>query len=288
MQTSNYVDDVYQVIKTNFRPNDPSGSMSVATVAYLAKLRLKLDYRTFGFAKFKDVLAELERQGLIRTGVNSKLSYAIWLTEAPSAATTATVAPATIQLTAPLPVARPFRPLRNPVWFAFVGEYPPGRRFLNRKTGELRVGISESPGTEWAEITPVSPEQEKEEANKFLGDHQLNSPELQNALSSAKWFTDFPFALSAMSGSLASEWKRRRSIRIADIVRKWCFEHSVEPEVVFENEPPREVVSTIEQTDDVRAILLDALKQMTTEELLTLPIPARLIIGAARPELRQS
>jgi len=273
-----YLEEVLKVIKGTFRPNDSSGSMPVSTAAYLVKFRTGHDHTTFGFAKFKDVLAELERQGLVRTGTNSKHAYALWLTDA--AGTSASPE------TPPLQHA-PYRPLRNPVWFAFVSESQQGRRFLNRITGEVRVGVQDAPGGDWVEIVPISPAKEKEEANRFLSDNQLDSaPEPRRALSSARWYYEFPQALATIDQQLASRWKRQRSNRVLAEVEALRTRHHVEAERLFEPERPRSYeLAQQRQPAELRQILLNAVQHLSTEQLLDLQIPARLLIAAVRPDL---
>ena len=216
MNTQDYLSQVLETIRECFRPTDSGGSMPVATAAYLAKQKLRVDHTTFGFAKFKDVLKELEGRGLVRTGTNTKNAFAIWLPEGS--------APADRPPKPVASVSRQFRPLRNQVWFAFVSESPAGRRFLNRVSGDVQVGLQEAPGSDWVEIVPIDPSSEKEEAARFLVFHQLErSDEVHQALDSDKWYVDFPVELTKLNPQLAADWKRGRSTRIMDLIEKWRF-----------------------------------------------------------------
>ena len=76
-----YLSEVYRVIRENFPSTDPTGGMTAAAAGYLVKLFVAPDQTQFGFLKFKDVLQQLEQQGLIRTGANSKDALSIWLIE---------------------------------------------------------------------------------------------------------------------------------------------------------------------------------------------------------------
>lgn len=126
MRQDEYCAEVYRVIRENFRANDVSGGMTAAAAAYVVQQALSVSHEAFGFERFKDVLAFIEKQGLIRTGPNAKQAFALWLTESPATPTAA--------LRVGNRPPPPFRRLRNPIWLAFVATSPGGRRFLNRVT----------------------------------------------------------------------------------------------------------------------------------------------------------
>ena len=65
MNTQEYLGEAFRIISENFHPNDPTGSMTVASVAYIVKCTVG-DHREYGFLKFKDVLAILASQGRLR------------------------------------------------------------------------------------------------------------------------------------------------------------------------------------------------------------------------------
>ena len=275
MTESDYLADVLRVIKDTFRPSDPSGSMPVATLAYLVKQRLKFDYAQLGFGKFKDVLTALEKRGEIRTGLNTRGAYAFWLGgTAPTSATNA------------LTVA-PFRPLRSQVWFAFIGEAPEGRRFLNRITGDVRLGLQTPPGSEWCEITPIQSADQKAKSTQFLADYALDSvPELRSALESQRWFSEFPRALAVINPQKASDWNALRSDWVTAEVEKWCAKNDVKSDLVFEQYHGRNAPIVRQRPrGDLRRLLLSAIERMPTDQLLDLPIPPRLIVGELRPDL---
>ncbi len=280
MNPQQYLKEVLEVLKSTFQPSDSSGSMPAATAGYLVRLKTGHDHTTFGFAKFKDVLNELERQGLIRTGTNTKHAYAIWLTD------TSGTPPAPESPTVP---QVPFRPLRNPVWFAFVSESPHGKRFINRVTGEIRVGIDESPGGDWLEITPMNPATEKEEAIRFLLDNKIDVPDLRRTLSSARWYYEFPQALATVNQQLASRWKRERSNRVLAEVERLRGRFDIASEHLFEHERPRSrELPPQQEPAELRQILLRAVQHLSTAQLLELQIPARLLVAALRPDLLNS
>jgi len=55
MNRSEYLKSAKSLLVDNFRSNDPDGSMTAASAAYLLK-RLLGNFEDFGFLKFKDLL----------------------------------------------------------------------------------------------------------------------------------------------------------------------------------------------------------------------------------------
>ncbi len=282
MSTQEYLCDAFRIISENFRSNDPTGGMTAASAAYLVK-RIVGDHRDYGFPKFKDVLAALSTEGRLRTGTNSKDAFSLWLTEgtAPSAK--------------PFQTSDRFRPLRNQVWFAFIASQPEGKRYLHRTTGEARVGCAEAPGESWAEIDPISSDSERDNARQFLENNDVDDTRIQSAIDGERWYVDFPQQLATKSPHLAVEWKRERSSRVIDYVTKWCDQNDVDQKVAFESFVPVKPPSTTrfaESTrnvgpanDDLRGVLLEAIQRMSTDDLLSISIPASHLIAVLRPDL---
>ena len=282
MNAQEYLSDAFRIISENFHSNDSTGGMTAASVALLVK-RIVGDHRDYGFPKFKDVLAALASEGRLRTGANSKDAFSLWLTEdaAPPAK--------------PFQSSDRFRPLRNQVWFAFIASQPEGKRYLHRTTGDARVGCSESPGESWAEIHPISSDDERNSARQFLENKGVDDIEIQSAIDGGRWYVDFPQQLAIKSRHLAVEWKRERSSRVIDHVKKWCDQENVDQEVVFENFVSAKPPSTMRfaesmrnvgpANDNLRRVLLEAIQRMSTDDLLRISIPASHLITVLRPDL---
>ncbi len=280
MNVEEYLSQVYRIISENFRSNDPTGSMAVASAAYLVKRTLGHDQTAFGFAQFKDVLQELEKRGLLRTGPNSKNAFAVWVTGKGTG-----VAPQAVQ------TAERFRPLRNPVWYAFISEAPAGRRFLNKKTGEVRVGVTDRPtdGEDWVEITPIDRRQEQENALKFLSEKEVHDPTISASVNSERWYREFPNKLAEQHPALALEWKRERSRRVIEAAQAWCKQNSIDESLLFEDVPPGRPQgagrSPAPAGMPLRELLLAAIQRMSTDELLRLHFRAQQLVAVLRPEL---
>ncbi|MEQ1814502.1 MAG: hypothetical protein ABL860_08655 [Candidatus Nitrotoga sp.] len=281
MTKSEYLNEVLSVIRKTFRSNDESGSMPVAAVAYLAKLHLGSDHTAFGFAKFKDVLQELEKQGMIRTGTNSKQAYSLWLSSS------------SIEEKVEMPKDSDtfqFNKLRNQVWFAFIAELPLGNRYLNRVTGEVRVGIQDPLSGDWLEIPKVPQSEQKTFAESFVESNALGeNSEVKSALNSARWYSELPKVLSDIDPRILLEWKRARSRQIISYVERWRCDQRLNLGLVYEHGGiggSRSQQSAGQ--NELRRILLSAISQMSTEDLLDFRVPMRTMLAISRPDLLNS
>jgi hypothetical protein len=282
MDATDYLSRAYAIIKENFRTSDASGGMTAASAAYLIKRALG-DYEQFGFFRFKDVLEKLETAGQIRTGANAKAALSIWIAQP--------------NQDSPPDVAKPenYRPLKSQVWFAFVSVMPPGLRFLHRHTGDVRVGLQISPGDGWVEIQSIAADSERSVARQFLRENAIEDTDLEQSISNPQWFVEFPRQLASKSPNLTFAWKRKRSSEVIAIAKQWCAANSIEQELIFDTrsstlcpktrrsaEPPP---PSNRVKDDVRELLIAAVKQMSTDELLTISIPSQYLISVLRPDL---
>lgn len=269
--------NIFRAIQRHFNPDDSTGSMTAAKVGVVLR-QVFGSPQHIGFLKLKDLLGELEQNGLIRTGTNSKDAFAIWLTEPKASHGESRVAP-------DRQVPRPIRRLRRNVWHAFVAASPEGGRYLNRRTGEVRLGLLDSPEPidDWVKIDPLSPEAEKDDARDFLKNHDVElSVSITDALESPIWYVQLP---NALDQSIAFQWKRHRSCRVVEHVEEWRQRHGVEHDFVYDVDTRRTELSPSASQKDLRETLLAALSRMSTDELLSLTMPARHLIAVLRPDL---
>ncbi|MEX2188455.1 MAG: hypothetical protein WD875_16725 [Pirellulales bacterium] len=275
MTTDEYVTQVVQIVQECFRSTDSTGSMPVASLAYMVRQRLGVDQTSAGFAKFKDVLGVLEERGVVKVGHNEKNAFAVWLMNAVTPLASITSG------------TNRFRTLRSPVWHAFVSEFPTGRRFLNGDTGDVKVGQIDEPSGNWIEIIPVNPQSEKEKAGQFLAENWLgDNEEIRDSISSSKWYVAFPNSLANADPQLAAKWKTQRSQRVISVVDAWVAEHRLNDRLVFETRSQPVIASTNTRAEvNIRRALLSAIDRMPTEQLLEIRIPSRLLIEAICPKL---
>lgn len=288
MNRDEYLDRVYQLLRQSFRPDDPSGSMTVATAAYLVKQHLGVDQTAFSFFKFKDVLAVLENRGLVRTESNSKQAFALRLL--PTSEDGQQGSAGVCRATDDLDPQTVFKPLRQPIWLAFVVESSNRRKFFHRLTGELRNDVEQPTEGDWIEIFPIDPAEEKTEARRFIEQHQLGeNTAVCASLDAERWYFEFPMILASVNPDLAVLWKRQRSRRVVAKVENWRTQHNVQAELVFEREFQKQVAfPKLQPPVQLRQALLSAISQMSTDRLLELTIPSKLLIAALRPDLLNS
>jgi hypothetical protein len=240
----------------------------------------------FGFAKFRDVLAQMEANGVITTGVNSKQALAVWLgnQRVPESPTQPGLG------SNPRPSFPGF--LRKTVWLAFVGTSPRGNRYINRITGEVRMACPEPPdhSGDWVEVAPVEEATQKQLAKSFIDAQGLSTnEEMTRSLDTHYWFHEFPATLRKHSPALQTQWNRHRTEHVVKHVAEWCDSHKVPPELVFDAPGVcRQSTPSIQATaPDLRDALLEAIAAMTLDELLDIRIPARHLIKAVRPDIEQ-
>jgi hypothetical protein len=262
------------LFKSHFQADDPAGSMTAARAGLLLKNYLPNALANAGFEKFSDLLRELENNGSIRTGLDSKRVLVIWFPEK--------------SVTEP-----PFRPLRDDIWRAFIARRPEGGRYLSRETGELRLGLSSPPtlSQHWIQLIPLSEEVQKRWAVDYLAQEGLIDSEINHAIAMEPWYFHFGVALENAGSNIARGWKRWRSEQVTVHVIDWCIANGVDPKTVFENSQVAHFSSPKQSTEshrsvlnapekDHRGIILRALAMMPTDDLLKLPIPSRYVFDA--------
>lgn len=274
-----YVDLAKAVLAEHFRSNDPDGSMTAASAAYILK-RLAGSFEEAGFFKFKDLLGLLESEGFLKTGTNSKNAFSFHLASTP--------------VSHGVPAFRSQRRLRADVWYAFVKSEPEGQRFFNVETGHIRTQCESSPGVEWVEISPIDPANEKQLALEFLTQKHLSVEDAKPALDATNWYIAFPEFLKQHSVQLASDWKRDRSVAVVAIVEEWRQQHNIDEELVYETRQSqlirtsslsRSTAQSNRGREPLRQALLNAIGRMSAEELLEVRIPTSYLVDELRPDL---
>ena len=288
MDKQGFLSVVADLIVSNY-PEDEQRGLRASEVGLLVRHALpETNWSEFGLPKLKDILVELERQGRIRTGVDAKFAYTVWLGEEKVRERSDR------PLLPPQSNLRRFRSLRKAIWTAFVADRPHGRRFLNRIDGTVRMGLLEvpSPASEWVGINPVPQDTQRSWAREFLAQCQLSEHnELLATLETDLWYRDFVQKLRELRQDDAGLWLRLRSERIIEHVHEWIEKNGVPQDHVFEAQeaPKRSVhVRGIGKYPDLREGLIAAVESLTTDELLQLRIPARKLLTVFRPDLIDS
>jgi hypothetical protein len=272
MQVDEYVDAVYQIIKTHERAD----GIKASALGQLIRRALPSEpWSAYGFHSLKDVLAPLEQRGLIRMDGRGG-TLAIWLTAKESEQ---------------IPLAsatKKYSPLKKDAWLAFAVPRPPGKRYMHRTSGVIRMGLSEipHPADRWVEIEQISDDKQKIWAKAFatgLGGKFQNAV---GALDDPSWFTQFGRALREIDGDKGHQWNVTRTEKVSACVADWCEKHKIETSLVFEQRThrvtlvaaPTEANTKPIHQGTAREALLAALSRMTTHELSQLAIPAHYLL----------
>jgi len=287
MDQKEFVSTISGIIQKNY-PTDRKRGLKASEVGVLIRVTLPdIKWEDLGFQKLKDILAELESQKLIETGYDDNHAFTVWLPGSSGdygRKNRETIS--VIQGT-----SGSFRPLRKPVWTAFVSVFPVGRRFIRKTDGFVSMGMDDHPlpNTDWIEIDPISQETQKSWAKEFLSKFNIEETnELTVSLNEHTWYRTFVEQLRKQNPDDAYGWQRLRSSRVVEFVRKWVQQKGVSDELVFE--PRIDYTSLSKQTQhakvkNLRDGLLAAIAAMNTNELLELRIPAKCLLGVFCPEL---
>ena len=283
MDRTAYIDYVYQVIESQ----QPSNQLITA-----AKLGLDLRrtaggarWVDYGFSTLKELLQEMERLGLLRIGETDRGALAVQVENKEQL-------PLGHSPTTDKNPPKSNLRLRQEIWSAFVIEEPRGKRFLNRSTREVRIGLREAPEPvdDWLRVVPISSDVQRAWAQEFLRDRDLisNLP-IVNSLTPNEWYRSFPEALRDHAPKLGFEWNRHRSSLVAAEVRRWCGENNLDSEIAFQREIGRERLKrfptalghgVIWDEELQRLIVLEALASAPSDWLLDLSIPSKYIFRA--------
>ena len=262
-----------------------TSSTESVDVAYLGNVLAKGEHRyTDHFSRLSEALAQLQQTGRVELFHNTQDALHV------RAAGGSTAPGAHVQPIA-LPAPQPrFRPLLPPVWLAFTTPLPQDRqRLINRRTGAVFGGAGAPPSSQedWLPVAPVPDDEQRGWAAEFL-DAEISDDDdkgnLRNALESPDWFRQFP---AHLDDHQRRAWNRWRSERVVTRVKSWARGHHVADTILFGAgtatgvpQPP-----TTNSAVELRRALLAALAKVSTEDLLALPIQARLVVEAVRPDL---
>ncbi len=287
MDRQDFLSAVLNLITSNY-PEDKARGLKASEVGLLVRSSMAdTSWAQFGFPKLKDVLSELERQGQIRTGIDAKFAYSVWIGEEKTRDPMGRSVP-------PSNETPRFRPLRKPVWTAFVTDKPRGKRFLSKSDGTVRMGLPEesNPDSDWVEMIPVTQDVQRSWARDFLKQNEISDQDgFLESLESEFWYHDFVEKLRADCPDRARAWLRVRSSKIVQVVQEWTNREGIPQDLVFEALQPfekRVPTRGAGRYSDLRGGLIAAVESLTTDELLHLSIPARTLLAVFRPDLLAS
>ncbi len=279
MTFEEYLDIVVQTVEKNAHP----GNRTVTAAALGNLLRQAVpeeNWKAFGKRTLHELLADPKLEGRLSIVSTDKGALAVSLL----AATSPSDAPA----------IETFNPLRKSIWEAFVLAAPAGRRFMNRRSGAIRVALdlAPTPADEWVEIRPIEMEAQREWARAFIqGAEGQRFPDAEQTLEAESWHPH-PFfqALRVADEAAARQWNKFRSAKVSSVVKDWLTQHAlrlefgfqvarVEREEGVEATQPQDLLPSFDPEETRRAILL-AVASLPLEKLLEIPIPASLLLSA--------
>ncbi len=293
MDTKTYL----SALLTTIRDLQAARGADSVDVAYLGNVLRKdgKDWATHGFERLSAALAQLQQDNLAEVFRSEKDALRVRVSSGSAAPSLGE--PASIATAVPVsPVqSGQFLPLRPPVWFAFAARLPDGQqRLLNRRTGMVWRDAAPPPATDldWVLVVPIPEEEQRRWAEEFLKRPDIgeNKEALSQAIQDPDWFRRFPSDLEKRGPLLVRAWSHLRSTRIIDHVKAWAKKNNVAEDLLFAAgrsagrwAPVTSAPS--KPIQDLRQALLGAVARMQTEDLLALPIPARLVIEVIRPDL---
>jgi len=173
--------------------------------------------------------------------------------------------------------------IRRDFWDAFVRETGVRRAYdPNRDT----VVYSDPVPDGCIEIQPVPVEVQKEWFLSFCKESPdaINETALTNLLSLPNWYAEVVRPHVLLRPQIIAAWKRARTAYLREVIDKWTRDHSLQISIDAPQEPieipptrplregPTRIPAPLPE-ERVRAIILQALSKMPTQELARIPIP---------------
>ena len=295
MKSSIFAEQAIAVIR---EMAEPGQLITAANIGLILRREFQgPQWKTEGYSTLKEFLICMERDGFLRVGESEHGALAAAVTEKPppkrkQEKCSSQDGPEKAESHDQTTVIN--RPLRSAFWNAFAIASPPGPRYFNRATGELRLGQTIEPESigEWVKVESIPDDEQLGWATSFLQERKFaDEKELLATLRSTDWYRALPRALRLRSNKIAAEWNRTRSRNVARHVYEWATSNGVNPNFAFEPRKrkkqlmsrPRVVATENLDGDDLgRQLILDALSEAPTDWLLEIPIPAKFILRAIR------
>lgn len=283
MEKSAYFDEVVRIASSTISP----GADYVTAAAlgmHLRKAHPSVDWKTFGFKSLSALLTD--------PYLSSKLQFVKTEKDAIAVAIISNNSPV------PTPHVETYNPLRKAVWEAFTLPSPPGRRFFNRLSGAIRIGLdaAPTPADDWIELDKIGLLEQKRWAECFV-EEQLkdfsHADGARNLISLPTWHPhQFGLELESLHEGLMRQWNLYRSARVSAFAKKWLTDKNLPIHWAFQTKSEtadptaHEAVPMAAQhyllhsPEETKRVILAALGQMSVDQLLEIPIPPRLILSA--------
>lgn len=281
MELSEYLHEVVRIVKTNLHPVN-RWVTAAALGTLLRNAYPNTNWKKFGFKSLVELLNDPQLASLLKIVKTDKEALAVALTDDERALSSTQH-------------VETYNPLRKIIWEVFTLPSPPGRRFMNRLNGSVRIGLdaAPSPADEWVEIEKIGLAEQKRWAETFVDERADDASFVDAAkgmIASPSWHPhQFGHELDRIGDGLMRHWNRYRTSRVSSFVKQWLSDQNLPIEWAFQTKSAfasgipelgmdtSEAQSTPEET---KKLILTALSLMSVEQLLDIPIPSRFIIAA--------
>ena len=291
MLKTKYFDLATQVIEASLS----KANKNILTAAVVGELLVssisEVSYRDVGFPSLGSLLDLLEKRGVIQQTRTDKGALAI--------------IPTTVQIGG-VPSRSSYRdgggyrPLKPRAWSIFTSPKPPGRRFLNKETGETLKGLKNEPDEtgDWVEVEKISDDLQYSWMTEFAAQYEFDCKLSPPDGKSDDWYKSFIVALNARNDNLIHKWNKLRSRKVAGIAEEWCRENKVNGDLAFHLiSKPNMALDTHRRlgsqsdlvrlgqieligSDSIRDVIYNAISMMSDEELLEVPIKVKYLIAS--------
>lgn len=281
MELSEYLEEVVRIVRTNMQP-DSHWVTAAALGTYLRNAYPTVSWKEFGYRSLSELLNSPPLNSVLKVVATDKGALAVTL-----------VNPGAVPST---PHVETYNPLRKVVWEVFTLPSPPGRRFLNRLNGAVRIGLdaAPAPADEWVEVDKIGLAEQKRWADAFVEERVTGSPFAEKAkqlVASPSWHPhQFGQELDDVNEGLMRQWNRYRSSRVSGYVKHWLSAQNLPIEWAFQTKPSNADVANTDagmpysepqkSAEETKKLILTALSLMSVEQLLDIPIPSRFILSA--------
>lgn len=280
MELSEYLNEVVRIVRANLQPVN-RWVTAAALGTLLRNAYPNVNWKEFGYRSLFELLSDPQLAASLKIIKTDKGALAVALTDEHALSATQHV--------------ETYNPLRKIIWEVFTLPSPPGRRFMNRLNGSVRIGLdaAPSPADDWVEVEKIGLAEQKRWAESFV-EERADEPGVTEAVkamvASPSWHPhQFGHEMNRISDGLMRQWNRYRTSRVSGFVKQWLSEQNLPIEWAFQTktgfavgspESAMENIDAQHAPEETKKLILAALSLMSVEQLLDIPIPSRFIIAA--------
>lgn len=130
MELSEYLNEVVRIVRANLQPVN-RWVTAAALGTLLRNAYPNVNWKEFGYRSLFELLSDPQLAASLKIIKTDKGALAVALTDEHALSATQHV--------------ETYNPLRKIIWEVFTLPSPPGRRFMNRLNGSVRIGLDAAP-----------------------------------------------------------------------------------------------------------------------------------------------